>query len=326
MSDQTARHIQARAVEFLLEKRDNEGWGDAEQAERDAWLAQSPAHEIAFWRAEEGLRRTELLTVLRAPMRENTGPMRQPRATRDLWSIFGRVAAALVVAAMLGAGAQLFMAREPGQLFATPVGGRQTVTLSDGTRMELNTDTVLRAEITPGKRVVHLEKGEAYFKVEHDAQRPFTVHAAGGRIVDLGTEFLVRNTPKQLEVALFEGRAEFDTNERPGPKRKTMLAPGDVVVATAQKVELIKEGEKKIAARIGWRRGVLVFNHTTLAEAAVEFNRYNREKLVIADDRAARREIFGTFQADNAALFARLARDAFGFKIERKGDEIVIRQ
>lgn len=326
MKDQSAKHIQARATEYLLEQRDNNHWGKAEQAELAQWLAQSPAHEIAYWRAEEGLRRTELLAALRTPARENkNAPMRPPRASRDLWSIFGRAAAALLMIAILAAGTHLFMTPDEGQYFATPIGGRQTITLPDGSRIELNTNTALRAVVNSGQRIIHLEKGEAYFKVEHDEKRPFTVYAAGGKVVDLGTEFLVRNTSDQLEVALFEGRAEFDTNGRPGPQRRAMLAPGNVVLASNQSVDLIKEDSKTIAARIGWRRGLLIFNNTTLAEAAAEFNRYNREKITIVDEKTASREIYGTFQADNAALFARLARDAFGFKIERKGEEILIR-
>ena len=81
-------------------------------------------------------------------------------------------------------------------MFSTEVGGHETVTFSDGTRIELNTNTVLRARMTTAQRTVWLDKGEAYFQVKHDPAHPLTV-IAGHRVTDLGTEFLVRDDATQ---------------------------------------------------------------------------------------------------------------------------------
>ena len=54
----------------------------------------------------------------------------------------------------------------------------------------------------------------------------------------------------------------------------------------------------------------------TLADAAGEFNRYNRRKVEILDEQAARMRIGGTFQANNVDAFARLLRQAYGVKVE----------
>ena len=45
------------------------------------------------------------------------------------------------------------------------------VSFADGTRIELNTDTVLRARMTTSERTVWLDQGEAYFQVKHDSRR-----------------------------------------------------------------------------------------------------------------------------------------------------------
>ena len=66
------------------------------------------------------------------------------------------------------------------------------------------------------------------------------------------------------------------------------------------------------------------FDRTTLADAAAEFNRYNRVHLTIADDRAARLRVGGSFEATNVAAFARLLRSAFGLQVSTRGDEIVV--
>ncbi len=77
---------------------------------------------------------------------------------------------------------------------------------------------------------------------------------------------------------------------------------------------------------LGWRRGVIVFTHATLAEAAAEFNRYNTAKIRITDPKAARLTIGGTFEADNVDAFAHLVRNLLGVKVDRHGDETVISQ
>jgi transmembrane sensor len=77
-------------------------------------------------------------------------------------------------------------------------------------------------------------------------------------------------------------------------------------------------------AELGWRHGVVVFDHTTLADAAAEFNRYNRKKLIVTDPSVARLKIGGTFQTTNTNQLTQLARDIFGLTTEDRGQDIVI--
>ena len=114
--------------------------------------------------------------------------------------------------------------------FSTPVGGRQILTLTDGSRIELNTDTVLRVALGKDHRTVWLDKGEAYFQVKHDAARPFVIYTNGRRITDLGTKFLVRADQGRLEVALLEGRVRLDA-ATDQPQAMTVLTAGDDAVA-----------------------------------------------------------------------------------------------
>jgi transmembrane sensor len=210
--------------------------------------------------------------------------------------------------------------------FATEVGGRKTLELPDGSRIELNTGTVLRLANDGAQRKVWLDKGEAFFDIKHDASRPFVVITAGHRITDLGTKFVVREAADSLEVTLVEGRARFESADTAIKPQLAFLSPGDVVVATATSMDVTRKSQKDLSAELGWRRGVLVFQHTTLAEAAAEFNRYNTQRLVIGDEKTASLQINGTFKNDDAASFAGTARAVFGLKVEKHGDEIVLSQ
>ncbi len=75
---------------------------------------------------------------------------------------------------------------------------------------------------------------------------------------------------------------------RPARKPKSeILTPGDVAVASTSAMSCAAANRADLSDRLGWQRGVLVFRNMTLAEAAAEFNRYNREQIVIADPKVA---------------------------------------
>jgi transmembrane sensor len=69
---------------------------------------------------------------------------------------------------------------------------------------------------------------------------------------------------------------------------------------------------------------VLVFRHTTLADAAAEFNRYNTRKIEIAGTDAARHTIDGTFLTNDLDAFTDAAQTIFGLKVREQGQTIVI--
>jgi transmembrane sensor len=236
-----------------------------------------------------------------------------------------KIAAAVVVTAAVSVGGSLLALHQENQTFATTIGGREALSLVDGSKIELNTDTVLRMAEGSSQRKVWLDKGEAYFDIKHDAAHPFVVMVGSHRITDLGTKFIVRQDGDRVEVKLLEGSARLDAND--GARSQTaVLKPGDVAIATADAMSVTKKPLKELANELGWRRGVLMFDHTTLAEAVVEFNRYNRQKIVIADPQIARLEIGGTFPSDDVKLFGRAAHIALGLHVEERNNTVIISQ
>lgn len=156
------------------------------------------------------------------------------------------------------------------------------ISLADGSRIQLKTNPAISVNFGVWQRTVSLKKGEAFFDVQHDAARSFSVLAAGHRITDLGTKFTVRTSNDRLEVILVEGRARLETVSPLVQHHATDLVPGEVAVATPSTIAVTKQPIPSLANTLAWRQGQLVFNHTTLAEATVEFNRYNQTKLVVA--------------------------------------------
>lgn len=297
-------------------------WSAEDQAAFDAWLAESRAHRIAYWRQKSVWESARRLRALRAPMTRPGTSI--PVARTKPFAL--RIAAAAIVAAVVGAmGYSYFgFASNNEKVYATAVGGRETIALSDGSRIELNTNTVLRVRTGKSTRMATLERGEAYFDIRHDAARPFVVDVAGHRITDLGTKFTVRDGADRLEVTLLQGKARVDSTDASNPPNSAVLSPGEVAIATPQSLTVIKKPKKELDSQMGWRRGVLTFYHATLADAAREFNRYNQRKIVVVDNAAESELIDGTFPVNDVDLFGRVAHSVLGARVENKGHDIVI--
>jgi transmembrane sensor len=316
----SAMEVEARAADWVTERHNAKTWSEDGQARLDAWLAQSLAHRVAYVRLDAAWRRTHRLAALR--FYDADASILNSIRRRIRSGLVG-TGVALVVMGLL-AGGIFVLSSQRGQAYATGLGEHRVIALVDGSKIELNTNTSLRVFAGSGERRVLLDKGEAFFQIQHDAVRKFIVIAAGHRIVDLGTQFTVRRDRERLQVTLMQGRARIEFVDSRQQSQSAILSPGDFVVATARSLSVSKETKQALADETAWRQGELVFHFTSLANAAAEFNRYNRKKIFIADSIVAKRQIGGTFATNDVALFGRIARDLLGVQVEDRGAEIVI--
>lgn len=313
--------VEEQAVRWLIARDEPQTWTDAIQKEFDAWLTASPAHQTAFWQVEASWSRIDLI----ADVRQLGLGVNRPKGQGRPWVSLFRVAAGLGLFAVLGMSGALYFKQPDMETFATPIGGHKVITLIDGSKVELNTNTVIQIGIGANQRSVRLVRGEAFFQVYHDAAHSFTVAAAGHRLTDLGTKFLMRAHDQNLEVALLEGRASLES-EGAQSSAPLILQPGDVAKSTGRSVVLEKKSTRMLLDRLAWRKGILVFDNTPLNEAVAEFNRYNVEKIVIDDLSGAHFKLNGAVRTNDREEFTHLARSLFGLRVEERGSEIVIRR
>jgi transmembrane sensor len=317
-SEGEAGDIQLRAAQWVVE-RASAAWSEEDRQNLDAWLAQSTAHEVAFWRAKHAWEKADRVVALKSPMQR--GVERQPRAAGR--SGLFRVAVGLCAAAIVGVIVFDMQSGPDYTTYSTPVGGRKILRLADGSHIELNTNTVLRLSRGNGARQAILDRGEAFFDIVHDAAHPFTIEARGRRIVDVGTKFLVRDAQERLQVSMLEGEVTLSAPKNSGDKPSRLTA-GDVAVATATSTVITKEPKPAIADAASWRQGMLVFRHTTLADAVAEFNRYNDAQLVVAGERAGNMKIDGKFQTHDVDTFAEVAKDVLHLNVQKVGKKTVM--
>jgi transmembrane sensor len=310
-----ATRIDLLAADWL-QRRQFWDWSEPDQQAFDAWLAESDAHRVAYLRQSAVWNSAERLVALRSFASDENAARKPARP------FLIRVAAAAFIALAIGGASVSYLLR-PGEVtYSTPVGGHSTVALGDGSRIELNTDSVLRVAKDGDARYATLVRGEAYFEIKHNAAHPFVVSASTYRVTDLGTKFLVRNISGHFKVGLVEGSAQFESTG--ASSRPVVLTPGDVVVADAASKSVTKTATQNVVRELSWRIGLLNFQDTTLEAAAAEFNRYNNGKLIFADSNVARLKINGTFQARNTELFVESAKEIFGLHATKVGSETVI--
>lgn len=313
-----AADLEAQAAAWVRRQHFG-GWTAEDQVALDTWLAVSVGHQVAYWRISAGFDSTERLTALRGPMQPKASTGREGKQRPFTFRIVAGFAMACVIVAAIG-----FVAAPKQKLYVTPIGGHEIVRLADGSQIELNTDTRLRTVTSVfGQRTAWLDSGEAFFSIEHDEDHPFIVRVAGHRLTDLGTKFVVRTNESQVRVVLMEGvvRLESDGTSR---AQHATLVPGDVAVADAETLSIEKKSGPELQREESWRRGLLVFGHTTLQDATAEFNRYNTAKLIIEGSEVAQMQIGGTFNANDPKLFARATSTMLGLHVVHHGNELII--
>jgi transmembrane sensor len=287
----------------------------------EAWLQANAVHEKAY--AQLCCTWTEIRKagpLVRAVSFGQAMNAATAHGRPRLW-LAGAIAAAVSVIA-LAAGWNLYKQKETSR-FQTAVGEQAAVALPDGSSFDLNTDSRIQVSYSKRARVVYLERGEAFFKVAHDPQRPFWVHAGDRWVRAVGTAFNVYLRPAGAEVTVSEGTVNVvnSTTETP----PTDLKPVAAVTAGEQAdpqghAEIIRSlNSAQLSRLLAWRKSTLYFQDEPLGDVVNELMRYTTLKIEIVDDSLRNLPVGGTFQAspEGAEALLTTLQDGFGTQIRR---------
>ncbi len=306
-----------------------------EQVELDAWLASDARCLGAFARARAVLTCT-------APRRAAALPD-MPSRRALLWAGGGAIAAGV-------AGLATVAARQPQSYrrrFESSLGEIRHIPLEDGSHITLNTDSALSVEFGATRRLVRLLRGEAYFDVAKNPERPFIVMGPFAQVRTVGTAYNVRlHDAQTIKVEVTSGRVALESPPSPlmqslqsvtggWPAATEDLSPVLMDAGHRATIRLPSDSDKMLisieavagdalARALAWREGQLAFEGESLAEAAAEFARYSPRRLVIADPDLARRHISGLFATTDPDGFARAAALSLGAKAKVDSDRIVL--
>ncbi|WP_332304244.1 FecR family protein [Rhizobium sp. GR12] len=263
------------------------------KAEFDQWLAASPANRLAWERTCKTWRNLGLVEPALKSLWEDaphlSGEATQ-RASQRRWS--ARHYAGMAVAAVSLCLAVLFVPALFVRIeaeYQTSTAENRTITLEDGSRVQLAAASALSTDFANGRRSVRVLKGEAFFDVVPDSARPFVVEAKNVTVQVLGTAFDVDLTDGVTQVALAHGSVEASFRNAP-PAR---LVPGEVLVVDASGA--IRKESVAIEDIGGWRNGELYVVDATIGSVVEQIQRYHPAWLTMADKTLAEQRVTGFY-------------------------------
>ncbi|PKO99826.1 MAG: hypothetical protein CVU13_04685 [Bacteroidetes bacterium HGW-Bacteroidetes-8] len=171
----------------------------------------------------------------------------------------------------------------------TPIGKRMTITLSDGTKVYMNSGSKIKfpTKFKEDSREVFAE-GELFFDVTPDKSHPFIVHMNRSKVVVVGTGFNIRSYPDEITVqtTVSSGTVVFSSENL-----SVNLAPGEQSVFNK-----ISSGIEKNIVEIydfmAWKEGMFYFNNRRLEDIMSELKKWYGFEYVF-DNEVSKHERFG---------------------------------
>lgn len=171
-----------------------------------------------------------------------------------------------------------------------PRGKRTSLTLSDGTKLWLNSGSRAIFPVLFGKvkREIFIE-GEAYLEVAHDAAKPFFVVTNNFQVKVLGTKFNVTAYPDDpsSSVVLVEGSVQANVDSK-----KITMKPNQMM-SYERETGTAKLNEADVLPYISWKDGWLYCEKETLETIAAKLSRYYNVKIEFKDTETKKMTLTG---------------------------------
>lgn len=251
------------------------------------------------------------------------------------------VAAMLVVfAATLLIGWQWHTSQPTIESFATRHGQVHSFRLPDGTLVQLDADSAVTMRFNRNSRRVVLDRGQAYFEVAKDPQRPFNVQMGQLLVRDIGTAFDVYRHPSGATITVEVGRIQVwrvqphsavsnpwlgwfrSAQKLQGAPIADLVAGEQVHVSDTGQVTAL--GSVDVAQFLAWRHGQIAFDHLDIASVVAKFNRYNNEQISITGRHIGDLKISGTFDSHDVRSFVAFLGSLPNIRVEARGQRIVV--
>lgn len=319
MQDKSRDPSVEEALRWLVVLRDGTA-GEQDRSAFDRWLAADPRHADAWRRAQYVWMRLDALEpVLRdqgmaAGLRASSQPAPRPppRMDRRRW-----LQAAAVAAVAVPAGIVLSMPRLLAD-YRTAVGERRTVTLADGSTVELASNSSLSVSFDTAARRVVLHEGEAFFDVASEPTRPFVVEAAAGRTRALGTAFDIKLSGAEVTVSVIEHAVAVSADHG----EPVVVGKGQSVRYGMRRISAVREAD--LAGVQAWRRDRLVFQEAPLGDVIADLERYRGGRIVMTDPRLRSIPVTAVFDTRQSDAALDTIANSLPIRVRRLTDLLVV--
>lgn len=344
---EASAHITAEACAWAAQMESGK-LSPSDRAALREWVGRSPAHEKELREIVKLSGQMSILTEMAGPLAEVQAERAHPRyLTRRRFGLAAAGGAATIVAAGLFG----FLLRgDPSALpqgYATAIGEYRTITLDDGSTIELNTNSRVSIAYSDRARDVQLLRGEAKFDVARDPNRPFAVRSANAVAEAVGTSFVVRLREGSAELTVIEGAVAFlraqsldappaaealkpPTHDSAGASVSAVIvnagqaaimrrADADMGGDDPAEPELIAVSAREMQRRLSWTDGLLDFSETPLRDVVAEVSRHNPVRIEIMNPRLGEHRFGGLFRTGDVELLLNALED-LGVEVVRVGE------
>lgn len=211
--------------------------------------------------------------------------------------------------------------RQMAEVMVEP-GSKACVQLPDGSKVILNSGTVLQYDVEPGKyREVKLVKGEAFFDVAKDPTCPFHVSVQDMSIEVLGTTFNVRASDSNVETSLFTGSVKLSIDHS---EFTYQLSPGEKSVYHSKNKNFVLAANDHLLDA-GWKDGYLAFKSSPLRAVLRQIENWYGVRIRLLDESLGSDLLTGSFRNETLESVLRSLSMQYDFKYENLKNEILIK-
>jgi transmembrane sensor len=315
--------VRQAAAQWVV-RLDDASCSAEDRAAFEAWRGQGPEYEAAFEREADAWERLGRLRVMSPPAAAPNANLLAPRKRSSPWKpvrldakIWARAAAVVGAVGMVAAGV---ISTTATKAYATAIGERRVIVLSDNSRIELNTNSKVLVRYRKGAREIRLVRGEALFAATPDS-RPFIVTAAGTQLETTdAAQVAVRVKGDVAAVTVKSGVVDVDLKD--GAKDARQSA-GVVAVYTPAGGRVQRISTAEMDRTLAWRQGAIALNGQTLEQAVAEFNRYNRQRISVDDRSVSGLRLAGYFQSTEPGSFVSAVTSTFPVRAKRDAEGVI---
>jgi len=221
------------------------------------------------------------------------------------------------------------------QVFQVAKGDKVIQSLSDGTHIHLNTDTLVEVQYSKTTRMLRLLRGEAFFEVAKDPSRPFHVYAGEARVAAIGTAFSVKLEGESIDVIVSEGKIRFDRVGKTSGKtlkqvEKIVKADTPVFMEAGQSMEFENQVQKVaelnqdiLKKKLAWQRGEIIFSGDNLENVVSEMNRYSSKTIIISDKDLRSLRVSGVFKSDDISAILEALEVTMNIQVDESAENTI---
>lgn len=192
------------------------------------------------------------------------------------------------------------------------------IQLLDDSIIDLDKKSQIKVNYYQTKRVIELEKGNAYFSVSKDKEKPFLVKTKDTLVEVLGTKFEVITYDDKTMVNVFDGLVQVSHIDGFDKKILTQLKKSESFTLNNQGV-ILNHDEIDIDEIATWKKDIIKFDKTTLKDASLLFERYSNNKMEFENEKLAELKISGKFSTLHYDSFLESIKLIYPIKVKKEG-------